>query len=246
MYDRLMTKATKTIGASLTKPLFNLKYQPNRVDILAEDWGLLIVLDACRYDMFEELNTIDGSLSKRISKAPNTKLWLQSNFANRDLSGITYITANPMYRKAKGSYDFTKIVDMWTHKWRNDTVWPTDMVDEIGKQFNQRIICHLIQPHLPFISDYAKSHGLNSPNIWGELRDGNVSFEEVKQAYYANLQLALDALEPTIYHYDNVVITSDHGNCYGRKFLWGELYGHPPLHVPELVTIPWLEVDHEG
>ena len=35
--------------------------------IMDEDWDNLIILDACRYDLFEEVNTIDGTLESRIS-----------------------------------------------------------------------------------------------------------------------------------------------------------------------------------
>ena len=34
---------------------------------MKEDWDNLVILDACRYDMFKKLNTINGKLEYKIS-----------------------------------------------------------------------------------------------------------------------------------------------------------------------------------
>jgi hypothetical protein len=38
------------------------------VSVFKGDWDNLIILDACRYDIFAETNTLSGDLSKRTSR----------------------------------------------------------------------------------------------------------------------------------------------------------------------------------
>ena len=63
----------------------------------------LIILDACRYDLFEaEIKNfnIKGKLEYRISRGSNTGYFLRENFEHKDLQPILkeiiYITANPL------------------------------------------------------------------------------------------------------------------------------------------------------
>jgi len=42
------------------------------IDTFDEDWDTLILLDACRYDMFKSNSQLEGSLSSRISKGSAT------------------------------------------------------------------------------------------------------------------------------------------------------------------------------
>ncbi|MFC7028075.1 hypothetical protein ACFQH8_12520 [Halomicroarcula sp. GCM10025710] len=70
---------------------------PRGIDIFEEDWDNLLILDACRYDMFEEQHSLPGRLESRISKSSHTSEFLQSNFADRDLRDTVYVTASPMY-----------------------------------------------------------------------------------------------------------------------------------------------------
>jgi len=79
----------------------------------------------------------------------------------------------------------------------------------------------------------------NTANPWVLLRRGEVTTERVWAAYEANLRYVLEEVAALL---DNVsgrlVLTADHGNCFGE---WG-LYGHP-MHtpVPALLAVPWAE-----
>jgi hypothetical protein len=39
----------------------------DEINVFDEDWDTLVVLNACRYDMFESTSRLDGSLSSYIS-----------------------------------------------------------------------------------------------------------------------------------------------------------------------------------
>ena len=68
------------------------------VYIVDESWDNLIILDACRYDIFKELNTIDGELTSRISRGSCTTDFLNENFRKypqpSELKKIAYVTSN--------------------------------------------------------------------------------------------------------------------------------------------------------
>lgn len=69
--------------------------------IWERDWDLLIVLDACRYDLMEEV--VDGypyitDLGSLVSVASSTTGWSESNFDEQfssQLANTAYITGNP-------------------------------------------------------------------------------------------------------------------------------------------------------
>jgi hypothetical protein len=68
----------------------------------AVDWDNLILLDACRYDTFEELATdLPGELKKTESKAPATDPFLRANFSGKKRCETVYVTVNHRYTGSK-------------------------------------------------------------------------------------------------------------------------------------------------
>ena len=63
------------------------------------DWDVLIILDACRYDIFHEVykETLGnlGSLKKVISPATHTMQWLNETFNEKKFDDVIYIAGNP-------------------------------------------------------------------------------------------------------------------------------------------------------
>jgi hypothetical protein len=53
------------------------------INVLEEDWDNLVILDACRYDLFKQVNDISGDLQKRQSQASMTAEFLNRNFAGK-------------------------------------------------------------------------------------------------------------------------------------------------------------------
>ena len=54
-----------------------------KVKVMEEEWDYLIVLDACRYDYFEQMYREffnAGVLLKKISLGSGTSDWLRNNF----------------------------------------------------------------------------------------------------------------------------------------------------------------------
>ena len=243
----------------------------NRSTIVAEDWDNLIILDACRYDMFEKANTIPGTLEHRLSKGSNTGEFFEGNFKGSQHFDTVYVTANPVPRvdewcRVDVDTVFHDVVDVWKHYWDEEvnTVRPEPVANAIRKASadypDKRIIGHFIQPHQPFIGKNGRrieergmtaydklsdKVGDTEKKVWGKLRDGELDTERVVQAYMENLELVLPHVERLCDELvGKTVVTSDHGNLFGEFAVPFPVrrYGHPRgIHTKKLVKVPWLE-----
>jgi len=131
-------------------------------------WDVLIILDACRYDVFEYLNDIPGTLEKRASKNTTTYDWIQANF-KKAYPDILYISGNPMVSKFKLSEfkadTFIDIEPVWDYGWdeKLKAVPPEPVTDASIKLINKdpslykRFIVHYLQPHTPYLKN-PKTH----------------------------------------------------------------------------------------
>ena len=77
-------------------------------------------------------------------------------------------------------------------------------------------------------------------SVWTLLKDGDITLEQVWDAYEKNLQQTMPYVEKLVQFLDgSIIITSDHGNCFGEM----GLFCHPKgIHIPPLVDVPYLEV----
>lgn len=86
------------------------KFYQKGVNVLDEDWDNLIILDACRYDIFEELNHINGNLTQKKSRGCRTPEWIRGNFSCKELLDTVYISANPQYSKLHQDIDSKNVL----------------------------------------------------------------------------------------------------------------------------------------
>lgn len=243
-------------------PLSALVYGREGIDVPAADWDNLLVLDACRADLFESRTAVDDFDSYRRvrSRGSSTEEWVQKNWVGREFPDIVYVTANPTVARYT-PYTFYARVDVFDDGFDPDgmTVYPETIAERARDAFeaDKRIVVHFMQPHAPFypssvdIAAWAPTFDdtpdLSSP--WEALRRGEVGPEEIKRAYAKTL----DAVLPTATELarslpGRSVITSDHGNSFGRVAfpLPLRIYGHPTgLRYPELVEVPWAVLDGE-
>ncbi|WP_255212544.1 LTA synthase family protein [Halorubrum sp. CBA1229] len=240
---------------------------------MSEDWDNLILLDACRFDQFERLNTINGDLQTRTSLGSGTPEFLTKNFEGTTHHDTVYITANPMYRTKSLKDVFHEVIDVWGSEWddQQKTVRPEKMAEatlEAYEEFpGKRIISHFMQPHYPFIGDSAREIGDHAgyewayrrvqgedatrdhSTIWALLDEGKVDVEAVWRAYDENLEIALPHVERLVNTFDEkVVVTSDHGNLVNERITpFGKrVSGHPiETYTDELRKVPWLVISGE-
>lgn len=251
------------IALKLNRPVYDIIGSEGE-DFISQDWDNLILLDACRYDWFKDMNPIDGKLTKKTSMASESWEFMQKNFMNRSLHDTVYITANPHSNKLPRNTFFAIINLLDTH-WSEEkrTVLPSDMVEktiQVHKEYpNKRLIAHFMQPHYPFIGE--SGHDINHQGItpmaemskqgmnpWSILNNysADEDRENILMAYRENHEIALDNAEKLVKSLPGkTVVSSDHSNLIGELVLPipKKLYGHPRhFRKSELTTVPWLEV----
>lgn len=267
---RLLQKELFTLGLRINSRAaqFRNEYRgtDEGVDVMDADWDNLLILDGCRHDMFAAQSDLEGTLSRKRSRGSDSWEFMEANFAGKDLHDTVYVTANPHVYELEGDV-FHAVVDLLDRCWDEDarTVQPDAVVEEAiaarDRFPDKRLIVHFMQPHFPFLgptgeqfSHKGLEHHLDdderssAPNPWfGLIHDQDIDVETVVAAFRENLDIALPHVESLLEALDGKsVVTADHGNLIGERGVPVpiRLYGHPRgLHVDQLLTVPWLEVD---
>jgi hypothetical protein len=131
---------------------------------MRESWDYLILLDACRYDYFEQLyhKYFMGNLSKKLSVGSSTRQWRDKSFTEF-YPDVIYISSNPYINyqvRTKGFWakeHFSKVYDLWQSEWdsKKGTVLPEAVtkraIEIINANRNKRAIIHYSQPHEPYL-----------------------------------------------------------------------------------------------
>lgn len=233
------------------------------IDFLSEDWDNLVLLDGCRYDLFENENFIDGELSPIKSNSSSSDEFFEKNIEGGEFGDLVYYSGNPHIDNVDAK--FYDLYRLWETDWNeeNGTVMPGDAVERVlktkHKYRDKRIILHMMQPHRPFLGEAAMDfnqspfsrRGVNigndeDPEIpfwWQRMRRGELSKEEVYPMYRATLQVALPHVQKLVNNISGkTVISADHANLFGED----GLFGHPSYtHHKDLITVPWLEIEKE-
>lgn len=241
-------------------------YNASGIDVFDRDWDNLVILDACRYDLFEHRSDLNGNLERVISKGASTTEFLDGNFAGRNHRDVVYVTANPQYYRHREviNCELHDVMNVWLEDGWNDeygTVLPEAVeasamkaAEEYG---NKRLVIHYMQPHYPFVNaDTTFDKGqLENPDddaaFWRQIMTGKISVDTDRlwALYEHNLDIVLDSVDRLINSLDGkVVITSDHGNMLGERSAPIPIreWGHPRgIHTPQLVEVPWLEIEGE-
>lgn len=238
------------------------------VAVMDRDWDNLLVLDACRADLFEEVAEVEtfDDYDRVTSLGSMTPEWTRRNFAGDDHGDTVYVSANP-YTALEAGDAFHRLVGLWESSFDEErgTVMPGAVVDAAlataDEHPEKRRIVHFVQPHHPFLGDedvtalsewsvrhLAEGEHPSHPHDPFEAYSmGLLDREALWDAYADTLSLVLDrALELAATLPGRTVVTSDHGNLVGERG-WPiptRGYGHQPgLRYPELVEVPWAILD---
>jgi hypothetical protein len=232
------------------------QYNERGVDIFAEDWDNMLILDACRYDMFEEQHQLPGRLESRISRGSATREFLEANFRDRTLEDVVYVTASPMLHRNADTLgvELHAIHNVWQEEgWDEEsrTVRPetvTEHARRAAEEYpNKRLLVHYLQPHYPFLGPTGREHfAADALDLWVGLRKGELEVpdEILWKAFRENLDVVLPYVEELLGELEGkTVVTADHGQVIGERSspIPVQEYGHPPgIYMDELVRVPWL------
>ena len=232
------------------------------IEVMEENWDTLIVLDACRADLFEERADLGhfDSYQRATSGGSATLEWTTQNFADRSFGDTVYVAANPFTTRLAPS-SFHELIEVWKESFNDEcnTVLPRAVFNAaLGahRTFpSKRIIVHFMQPHYPFVGSSNKYNGWHPDEIldekehgeihtpWDALQAGLVEKESLWEDYAENLDLVLEYTYKMMIELDGrTVVTSDHGNALGER-TWPiplRIYGHPEgIRIPALTQVPW-------
>ena len=233
--------------------------------VYEKDWDALIVLDACRPDLLaavtDDYEFLPATVDTYDSPASQSAEWMDKTFgaaSAAELGGTAYVTGNPFSRSLDAE-SFARLDEVWRYAWDDEFggIPPrpvTDRAVAAGRETDaDRLVVHYMQPHVPFRSgEFDAGHTLDAAvdgddvgkYVWYELRDGEVSFDELWAAYRDTLEWVLDDVAVLLSNLDadRVVLTADHANAVGE---WG-VYEHPPhVPVPAVKRVPWVETTAE-
>lgn len=237
-------------------------------DLRKNDNYLLIVLDACRHDALNEVADEffnEPRVKPVLGGARNTfewgkYAWNDGEYETRYLSGAAPI--NDLDREERRNeimmlYDgyvpseHMNIREVFQEIWVEGEIPPEKMTEIAIEENKEKMVVHYYQPHAPFVGEKKtedfldeslgdKDHTLDN-KMWNKVEEGKINDEELWELYMSNLRRVLisvkELLEET--NYDNIVITSDHGEALGE---YG-VYGHPK-HVdhPKVRVVPWMRL----
>lgn len=254
-------KDLRSLPGPITIPRLASQLRPktsDELEYLHEDWDIMILLDACRYDTLAAEHAdreLPGSVRAERSPATTTAVWVDKTFGGAgELHDVVYLDANGRYSIVDTESSLHAYIPAWTTDDAGsdspNIVPPDGMADTLVKTANdypnKRILAHFVQPHTPFLGEGAIDIP-RGPNARTLVRDHGISRTALNDAYRENLSLALDEVERILDDLNGtVVLTSDHGELLGER-LWplpARDYGHPySVEHPVLRTVPWYEID---
>lgn len=223
-------------------------YNPDGVDIFAEDWGNLLILDACRYDEFERRSTLPGRLEKRVWRGSTSSEFIRGNFTGKILHDVVYVSANGWYAKLEDdigaevhAFEFVERDAVGGLTSRPETV--AAAARSAAEEYpDKRLIVHFMQPHQPYLGPTANQFEFGG-DLTDTIRRSGASHEDIIEAYQENIDLVLSEVEPLLNDLaGKTVVTADHGELLGEREypIPIRTYGHPEgVYDENLVNVPW-------
>lgn len=250
--------------------LHSIPYQKPKINALLEtDEFILVILDACRFDVFKQM--YDGYLRGDITKTWSTARWTGEYIHNcwEGYNDLTYINTAPVISKfyfntrvsgPDPSEYFRELIQLWKTDWDPETgTVPADAVTDtaisLAAQSDQiRLVAHYMQPHLPYIGEYGfdiwENKAVLKDRIEGDLESptsvyidaiesGAISLDELWKAYEANLKYVLPEIRRLVKNVDCPVVVTAD---HGENLGEKGQYFHEENSRYTRV-VPWLIVD---
>lgn len=148
--------------------------------VLDKEWDVLIILDACRVDLLEEVaedyDFIETPPHNTMWSAGSySEGWLKNNFTGEkyndyksDMENMIYVSGNPFTGDVLDDKKFQKLDNVWKYGWNTDDGYmPPDIITDKSISYYRnenpdRMIIHYMQPHIPFITESKSGYTVNT------------------------------------------------------------------------------------
>ncbi len=230
--------------------------------VFEEDWDVLLILDACRYDDFIEMSELPGETEAIRSRGSDSAEWYDENVNGTDLFDTVCVSANPFTEDYVDRFHWCDLLyhdDFWDDEL---CTVPPDVVAErvqraIHRYPNKRILGHFMQPHFPAIGSMRNDLPVSgnppgdAPPDWSHIgiqtclrgRVNGVTEVKARQGYRENLKIVLDVVSSLLEDIQcKTVVTADHGELFGELLYPLPCRGilHPKhIRVGPLIEVPW-------
>lgn len=262
-----ISKAVRSTAVSIDKRWYAWRYGSSGEDFLDDDWDNLILLDACRPELFRRAAPYPADdVQTKTSPGSASPGFMEATYHGRQLHDTVYVTANP-YAARIPDGTFHAVESLLDSEWDAEagTVYPEAVVRralEASETYpNKRLIIHFMQPHFPFLGETGTEipggFGRDMDNIdpershpwFDKLWGGGVDRKLLLKAYRENHDYVVPYVEELLGGLNGKsVITADHANLVGERGfpIPIRLYGHPGgFYHPNLITVPWIELDED-
>lgn len=251
--------AAKRSGQEMLEGVLRRIPGPKGDLIWEREWDVLVILDACRYDVFEaEYSNADwlDSIEPTMSVGSASPEWMDKTFIpayREEIASTAYVTGNPYSEDHVPEASFDLVDEVWRYVWDDDlgTIPPEPLTNQAVKHYRteeyDRLIVHYMQPHWPYVTDPIM-YGFNPEHIttkgstenpFDRQNRGELSRKEHLERYTANLNYIVEHVREellTAIDADIVALTADHATLFGD---YG-LYKHPAyVPLPVLRRVPW-------
>ena len=251
--------AIKRSGQELIEGVLRRVPGPSGDVIWEREWDVLVILDACRYDVFEsEYSDAEWieSLERVTSVGSASPEWMDNTFKSKytdEMSNTAYVTGNPFSEEHVPDESMGLIDEVWRYVWDRETgtIPPEPLTNQAVKHYQtgefDRLILHYMQPHWPYIGE-SLAGGFKPETILGENQEinafdlqnrGKISKKDHLSSYTKNLHYLINHIQEVLLNSidaEKVILSADHGESFGE---FG-IYEHPTgVPLPTLRTVPW-------
>lgn len=227
----------------------------------ADDWDVVVVLDACRWDTLRKVTTWPVDFT--YSPGSATPQWLDIAEETRVFEDSYIVTANAQYESVElGQAELYKI---WETNWnaRLGTVLPEPVLtkaDQLLESGKRPVVAHLLPPHAPYVAKVGDTWipAFPDTDIWQRnpntndeeklspqvaMARGHINLNRARLAYVASVESTYSEVATYISDWVSddltVVLTADHGETFGRLRDLG-FCGHPNrCHIASLIKVPY-------
>lgn len=225
----------------------DVKYNTEGTNVFDENWDNLIILDACRYDVFSKQVDFDGDLDYRISRGSASKEFVRGNFQESNQYDVVYCSNNGWYQHLlKETNEVNSEVYRFEfiegREFRRDSGHARDECQKLSTRAlnlyeehpHKRMIIHYMLPHSPYVdkegnvilqvNQHAPEEEKKHPNTVFELfhKDSDdenyFTKDELIQAYESSLRFILNHISDLVDELNGLtVISADHGELLGER-----------------------------
>lgn len=232
---RVKSKTLFKLHHLIEKRLFEIKMGQG-VDVMEKDWDNLIILDACRFDYFDEINDLNGESDWVTCKASQSEEFAKKTFSGGEFHDTVYVTGNGFGAQVDSSvfHDLIPTFGEDSPMHHSFDIDP-EVVSRIAKDAydkypNKRLIVHFMQPHCPYFGPRAEElrtqlekegikftdwkspekfdeeDGIVLDDLYTAVEEGYISSEQFKEIYIENLEYVMPYVKDLVNELDGKTV----------------------------------------